>query len=518
LLAFGILSKDIKQWDVHFHLEDGLCEGKALPFLWDNGAYFDSECLVGRKLHLFAHFQKKENGNWALATPTTSTSFSRSITERPAQPLDHHTPTSTLDQMSTCERSLQRTGLSVSIPRIEQRVDIHNLSDSDSDASDETNFLLSSSDDGRRSGEGKAHNVHRALRPKGTQPQLQANATAAQHSINSDNALLSNAPKGKYSHKDNWDKITKEDRSKITHVKLIKGIYGIVAPKACEHCAERGAACCMYHPDLRASGAAPGACGECQLGSNTCVINGRLQHTSSKKKRTSDTALEAPLSKILRRGTGGESAKNLDYCPVLSCPRRKDPFYNKANFLRHVRSAHPDYDASRIGYTNTTPDLRVARAATKPLTPARTFGAGTLVCPVVGCTSSALSRGDNFRRHVRQKHPESVHALILEAVVQRTTVTLPPPPSSEEFNADFEQATSVNAPPGAFGHRPPLHWSRTIHQVRTRLAHAKMIQGKYGVMAPESCGNCRRRETTCMLYQYVEPSLRHTGIIAHFVF
>jgi hypothetical protein len=472
--------------------------------LWDNGAYFDSECLVGGKLHLFAHFQKKEYGNQALATPATSMSFSRSIIERPAQHLNHHTPASTMSHMSTRERLVQQAGLRVSISRGEQRLDSHGSSDSDSDVSDETNFLLSRSDDGRQSGEeGKAHDVNHALRPEGAQLQLPVNATAAQHSNDFNSALLSNAPKGKYGHKDNWDNITMEDRSSIAHAKLIKGIYGMTAPAACDHCAEKGAACRVYHLELRASGATPGACGECRLRGTTCEMNGRLHHRSCKKKRTSDTALEAPPSKILRRETGGESATNLDYCPILSCPRRKDPFYNKANFLRHIRSAHPDYDASSIDCTNTNPDVRIARTATTPLTPARTFGAGTFVCPVVSCTSSALSRGDNFRRHVRQKHPESVYALILEAVVQGIMTTLPPPPSSDEFNADFEQATSTNAPPGAFGYRSPLHWTGTTPQVRTRLAHAKMIQGKYGVMAPESCRNCRKRKTTCMLYQYV---------------
>jgi hypothetical protein len=517
LLAFGILSKDTKQWDVHFHLEDSLCEGKALPFLWDDGAYFDSECLIGDKLYLFAHFQKKESGTRALTTPATSTSFIRSTTERPVQQLDLHTPSTTLGQISTRERSVQQAGLSVSIPRREKYANTHIRSESDSDASDETNFLLSPSDDRRRSeGEVGSRDSKRTLKPGQSLLQLPANATAAQHSIDFDIALPYNVSEGKYGHKDSWEGVAKENRSEIAHAKLIKGIYGIASPTACERCAEKGSACRVYHPDLEASGSIPGACGECRLRGSTCVVNDRLHLRSSKKKRASDTALEAPPSKILRRDTGVESAKNLDYCPIFSCPRRKDPFYNKANFLRHVRSAHPDYDISRIDITRTAPNVRAVTTATTPITTARIFGAGTYVCPVVGCFSSALSRGDNLC-HVRQKHPESVHAVILEAVVQRTTITLPPPPPSDEFNADFEQATSVNAPPGTFSHRSPLQCTRTTPQVRTRLAHAKIIQGKYGVMAPESCGNCRKMGATCMLYQYVVSCLNRTGTSAELV-
>jgi hypothetical protein len=108
-----------------------------------------------------------------------------------------------------------------------------------------------------------------------------------------------------------------------------------------------------------------------------------------------------------------------------------------------------------------------------------------------------------MRRHIRQKHPESVHAQILEAVLGKTRIELPPPPSSSEFVVDLKEATSLNASQDAFGWR--ANRSRMSETSRCKIAHAKLIQGKYGVISPDSCANCRKRDTTCMVYQYVRP-------------
>jgi hypothetical protein len=44
--------------------------------------------------------------------------------------------------------------------------------------------------------------------------------------------------------------------------------------------------------------------------------------------------------------------------------------------------------------------------------------------------------------------------------------------------------------------------------VRVRVAHGRLIHGKYGAIAPESCTNCRKRGTTCLVYH---PGLKDTG-------
>ena len=84
--------------------------------------------------------------------------------------------------------------------------------------------------------------------------------------------------------------------------------------------------------------------------------------------------------------------------------------------------------------------------------------------------------------------------------MSRTRIALPPPPSGREYNADFNEATSRNSLSGAFGHRPTSECKTANSYIRTRIAHAKLINGRYGVLAPRSCGNCKDRGTACMVY------------------
>jgi len=142
---------------VHSHLEDGQCEGKALPFLWNSGAYFDEGCLKYGKLHLFAHFERKGSGSSALQTPATSTapSFSGSHTKALSRTPLLPSPTAVPDvaglPLSAHQGPARRTGLSVSIPQRQKSANVHDLLESDSDVSGETHYLLSPSDPGGRS-------------------------------------------------------------------------------------------------------------------------------------------------------------------------------------------------------------------------------------------------------------------------------------------------------------------------------------------------------------------------------
>lgn len=101
----------------------------------------------------------------------------------------------------------------------------------------------------------------------------------------------------------------------------------------------------------------------------------------------------------------------------------------------------------------------------------------------------------------RQNHPKSIHAQILGTVLLKTRIMLPRPPTAAEYIIDFETAVAGNAPPGAFGHRTENEWNALYLYIRTRVAHAKLIQSIYGVISPESCANCRKRGTACMVYQ-----------------
>jgi hypothetical protein len=259
---------------------------------------------------------------------------------------------------------------------------------------------------------------------------LPANTTAGQHAFDFDAALGSNAPKGQYGHKDNWQEIGKGYKAKVAHARLIKGDYGIPSPHACERCASKDLACRIYNPDLRAARVNQGPCGECRLKGDSSGINSSIHCKVGKKRTASNVAPNESNPKILRRSTGGDTSV-LDYCPVLTCPRRTRPFNNKANLLRHITSAHPDYDPSRLNITRhlSTPSHRVASTpGTASLLGRTPCGMGTFVCPVVDCSNPNASRGDNLRRHVRLKHPDTVHAQLLEAVLKKTRMTLPHPP------------------------------------------------------------------------------------------
>jgi hypothetical protein len=409
-----------------------------------------------------------------------------------------------LDKMALSHSALQRPA-QYSRPVVSRRSNVYDLSDSDSDGSGETNFLLSPSDSGRLDECDDVSELQEL--PHGeSQNTLLSSATATQHAIDFEAASVSNAPKGKYGYKDNWPGIAKKYQQKIAHAKLIKGIYGIPSSHPCERCASKGTACRIYNPDLQAAQTRSGSCGECRLRSSTCVMNGSKHRKSGKKRTASDIALNEPQTKILRRSTGGDPVKEVIHCPVLTCSRREEPFSNKSNLLRHVIAAHPNYDSGRLDLPKhiTITTRGVTTPAATATTPTRTsHGMGTFVCPIVDCPNPTATRGDNMRRHIRQKHPESVHAQILEASLKKTKISIPPPPSSDEYTADFEQAMNTNAPPGAFGHRSD--WMTLVGHKKIRIGHAQLIQGKYGVISPESCANCRKRDTTCMMYQYVRP-------------
>lgn len=476
---------------MHSHLEDGQCEGKALPFLWNSGAYFDEGCLKSGKLHLFAHFERKGSGSSALQTPATSTapSFSGSHTKALSRTPLLPSPTAVPDvaglPLSAHQGPARRTGLSVSIPQRQKSANVHDLLESDSDVSGETHYLLSPSDPGGRS---DAEGGAQAVEP------LPIDATAAQHALDFERLLVTNAPKGKYGHKGNWDEIAKEYKAKIIHAKLIKGTYGSPAPISCESCTLKNVTCRIYQPSLNSARAMPGSCGECRLRSNTCVMNGKKHRKAAKKRKPTEQAehmLDGPPSKILRCGIGGTPTGNADHCPIVTCSRRSEPFTNKANFLRHVRVAHPDYAITRLTGEKSVDDA---------LSPHSVRGnSGSFTCPV-NSLCLPITRADNLRRHVRAKHPESIHTQVLEAFAQKTRIILPNPPSSAEYTVNFDKATSENVPPGSFGHRHTSQWNSANTYIKTRLAHAKLIHGKYGIIAPEGCSNCKKRGTTCMVY------------------
>lgn len=411
--------------------------------------------------------------------------------------------------------------MSISQKRKRRRVELSPDSDSDSEGSGETHFLLSPSDrkvEAPITDENIPIAVH--TRPSGVvQPlSLSVSATAGQYKLDFEAAISANAELENYGHKSNWDEIAKEYRAKVAHARLIHDMYGAQSPVTCDRCVSNETECRIYHPDLKVPGANAGSCGECRLQSRSCTVGGVGQRYHKWKAPRMDKPAKAPQESAemesAPRPHGAETVKFMFYCPVPTCSRHWEGFSHRPNFLRHVEYAHPEVDESRMeeGRRTSVPTHRVASEIVPAAPSSRARGClGTYLCPVANCTSRSaggFTRVDNFRRHVRGKHPNSIHAQILEAVISKSRITLPPPLDRSEYTADFEAAQSTNAPPGSFGHRPSTQWTRAHPNVRTRITHARMIHGKYGVIAPESCLACRKRGTVCMLYH---PGLENVG-------
>ncbi|KAF2637544.1 hypothetical protein P280DRAFT_521217 [Massarina eburnea CBS 473.64] len=386
-LSFRILNRDPKQWTVHFHLEDDACKGKAASLFWDNGAYFDESYLEAGKLHLFAHFERLGSVN--SLPQMTSTAPSTNINTYVSHPPNQSRPLDMVNATDLPHNSQEPRSFTTPLPPSQKRMrrqvrDLSSDSDSDSEASGETQFLLSPSDRGEPSGDGDDTPADKPERP-------------------------------------------------------------------------------------------------------------------AKAPRLANSA----------RST----TKNIYYCPVSSCARHWEGIQRKHNFEVHMKQRHPS------GSSPSADDAPVVSQKGRGATtiPSKQKGDGGYIsgeiasrhgrfmCPEPDCTRRSrheYTRGDNFRKHIRTVHPTSTNAQILQAAKDKTLITLPSPPT-DGYAADLKIAHANNAKMGTFGHLAPSKWTDSV---RTRVAHAKLIHSKYGVMAPETCRNCRKRGVTCMVYH---PNLKN---------
>jgi hypothetical protein len=124
-----------------------------------------------------------------------------------------------------------------------------------------------------------------------------------------------------------------------------------------------------------------------------------------------------------------------------------------------------------------------------------------IVCPLAGCARPAMIGKGSFARHLRLDHPDSPHAQSLESISKAIGNVSPTRPTKDEHIADLERASSENAPTGTFGHLSTNEWEVSNATERTKLAHGRLIHGKYGVIAPKKCAECNVMRKNCMQYQ-----------------
>lgn len=474
--------------------------------MWNTAAYFDDSYLQDGKLHLFAHFER--NG---AERPTAD--VTPSIQTPPSVVLNSNTTSGATISCSSKENSatLSRRD-SNTIPtrtlkqpllraarnrsRIQTRVP-----DTDSESSDETYRPVSRRDRRTRSlsadssGLGNAH-LSGIDEVVVTLP-LPADVSSDQHALDYEAALSTNAAPHEYGYKKNFDRVGAHFHTKIAHARLIKGKYGAPAPSKCARCSEKGLECRIYHPDLKARLANRGSCGECRMFCHPCDLNTTRQEAGEKeshqKKRMSTVPSHELPNKAPRIEAEAEnSSKRRDtdlFCPVETCFRHRESFTQRSHVDRHIENVHSNQNIS---------------------TPNKLQRPKTFVCPSIGC-KSVLNRIDNLREHIVKRHSGSLHAQVVEAARTRgLVVRFPNPPSSAQYKADFEAAQQQNAAQDHFGHRLPTEWTRLHPTVKSRIAHAKLIHGKYGTIAPKPCLSCKKRNVTCMVYL---PSLGDVGRI-----
>ncbi|PSN69175.1 hypothetical protein BS50DRAFT_490023 [Corynespora cassiicola Philippines] len=272
LLACETLSRNSKEWDVHFHFENGACEGKALPLLWDKGVYFDESCLKEWKLHLFAHFERSEAISTGKQTHSIQDTGTTKSPEDSLSQIDKISPYGSNDIGSSIlvpvdhhDQSVQLSA-TLNIPRKRRPSKVYDLSS----ISDSDNTLVLREDGN------KYENV---LEAASSRTPIVLPSPPPEERYRADFLLAStiNASEGQFGHrpKQLWDKALYQARTRIAHAKLIHGRYGVIIPKRCESCLERGVACLAYHPRLKGypHRAESGRCGECRNRSTGCDLS-----------------------------------------------------------------------------------------------------------------------------------------------------------------------------------------------------------------------------------------------------
>ncbi|KAF2866211.1 hypothetical protein BDV95DRAFT_457053, partial [Massariosphaeria phaeospora] len=272
-LAFSILARDTGQWNVHFHFEDGACEGKVLPFLWNDKAYFEESCLKAGKLHVFAHFERGPGKIKSRKNFETSTTFNAvsDVVHDNKQPQVPSSSLSMLDEVGLSigvhERPmLQKTPNPSS--RSRKRVKVHDLSPAfESEADEGSGFIPAANQHEGETGEDDDvyydddddddDRDHEEYNDNVVQPTshtwTHTPPPPEQYDMDLNAYKTTNAPLGEYGHNPNWDIIQEQYRCKVAHARLIYGAYGTPAPTPCEGCQKHGLDCRVYRLKLRGS-------------------------------------------------------------------------------------------------------------------------------------------------------------------------------------------------------------------------------------------------------------------------
>jgi hypothetical protein len=252
-------------------------------------------------------------------------------------------------------------------------------------------------------------------------------ATSEQHGIDLDVFKVTNAPRGHYGYRVNWNDISEQYRKQIAHARLIHGQYGAPAPAPCHSCLHKGLECRVYHPNLGPPRAALGACGECRLATKKCDFSGRISMVSDKNHKRTRTLSASGNSPSREDGSW--------FCTVPGCERASAAFNQRRNLERHISVKHPGIgpidvvESRKKRRVNSIYMQRESTGSDFDENIEKEAESNALVCPVQDCNSrSAKTRFTKpavLRQHVVKYHLESIHAKRYEEVkrAQSTTST-----------------------------------------------------------------------------------------------
>ncbi|KAF2122255.1 hypothetical protein BDV96DRAFT_594163 [Lophiotrema nucula] len=237
-VSYRIYRKDASLESIHFHLEEGTCEGEVVPDLWDAGAYTD--LAKYGEMHLYAHFTA-QNGSKGEANGAASNSIPTSSPQ--LDDIGRSLPT-VLPQDRKRKRDASAE-IAMKQEDIRGSRDLPITLDNNSDEpSVSEQGPAAVQNDGKRSE--TADTIENRQRPQynpSIHPALPA--TTTEESYHRDWKLAqSTAPDPNNPDvpviKGNMKDLVQGHRNTIATCVLLSGSYGIDAPRPCDCCVRKG--------------------------------------------------------------------------------------------------------------------------------------------------------------------------------------------------------------------------------------------------------------------------------------
>ncbi|KAF2732126.1 hypothetical protein EJ04DRAFT_514074 [Polyplosphaeria fusca] len=243
-------------WDVHFHTENGdplqeKCE-IVMESIYNDGGYL-AEYRQNKRLRIYAHFQKSDQtitvGGSREASPHSNAQDNRLNNENPdpialdlpprATSTSDYAPAGSQNRLGLIRRPLMDPNVvDVAGPDLESESSVYHPEKRRKTSKDSqrprNSYHISRRNEPRPTFD---PSVHSALPPE-------VNAESYQRDLGLARQNRLGPPEI------GWGSLSVVRQRVMAHVRLIKGVYGIDAPKPCTACAKRERPCRVYRPQV----------------------------------------------------------------------------------------------------------------------------------------------------------------------------------------------------------------------------------------------------------------------------